>query len=52
MDGMIRILHSPRVESLNAGIAASIVLYEASRQREETPTPNTESQRAEQDESS
>jgi len=37
MDGMIRILHSPRVESLNAGIAASIVLYEASRQREETP---------------
>jgi tRNA G18 (ribose-2'-O)-methylase SpoU len=24
--------HSPRVESLNAGIAASIILYEAARQ--------------------
>jgi len=52
MDGMIRILHSPRVESLNAGIAASIVLYEASRQREETPAPNTESHGERQDESS
>ncbi len=29
----IVIPHSPRVESLNAGIAASIVLYEAARQR-------------------
>jgi len=25
--------HSPRVESLNAAIAASILLYEAQRQR-------------------
>jgi TrmH family RNA methyltransferase len=33
MDRLIRIPHSPRVESLNAGIAVSIVLYEASRQR-------------------
>lgn len=30
---MIAIPHSPRVESLNAGIAASIILYEAARQR-------------------
>lgn len=33
MDGTVAIPHSPRVESLNAGIAASIVLYEVSRQR-------------------
>lgn len=33
MDGTIMIPHSDRVESLNAGIAASIVLYEAARQR-------------------
>ena len=32
-DGVLAIPHSPRVESLNAGIAASIVLYEAARQR-------------------
>lgn len=32
-DDLIRIPHSPRVESLNAGIAASIVLYEAARQK-------------------
>ncbi len=32
-DEMIAIPHSPRVESLNAGIAASIILYEAARQR-------------------
>jgi RNA methyltransferase, TrmH family len=31
MDELIMIPHSPRVESLNAGIAASIVLYEAAR---------------------
>lgn len=30
---LIAIPHSPRVESLNAGIAASILLYEAARQR-------------------
>jgi RNA methyltransferase, TrmH family len=32
-DEIVAIPHSPRVESLNAGIAASIVLYEAARQR-------------------
>ena len=32
-DGTLMIPHSSKVESLNAGIAASIVLYEASRQR-------------------
>ncbi len=32
-DDLITIPHSPRVESLNAGIAASIVLYEAARQK-------------------
>lgn len=32
-DEMVTIPHSPRVESLNAGIAASILLYEAGRQR-------------------
>jgi len=33
MDEAIAIPHSERVESLNAGVAASIVLYEAARQR-------------------
>lgn len=33
MDEVIAIPHSPKVESLNAGIAASILLYEASRRR-------------------
>ncbi len=32
-DQTIVIPHSPRVESLNAGIAASLILYEAARQR-------------------
>src|SRR5215472_10442204 len=32
-DELITIPHSPRVESLNAGIAASILLWEAARQR-------------------
>jgi TrmH family RNA methyltransferase len=32
-DEIILIPHSERVESLNAGIAASIILYEAARQR-------------------
>jgi TrmH family RNA methyltransferase len=32
-DEVVMIPQSPRVESLNAGIAASIMLYEASRQR-------------------
>jgi TrmH family RNA methyltransferase len=33
VDGTLAIPHSQRVESLNAGIAASIVMYEAARQR-------------------
>jgi TrmH family RNA methyltransferase len=33
IDETIAIPHSPTVESLNAGVAASIVLYEAARQR-------------------
>ncbi|HVO79872.1 MAG TPA: RNA methyltransferase [Terriglobales bacterium] len=33
MDEIVAIPHSPQVESLNAGVAASIVLYEAARQR-------------------
>jgi len=34
MDEIIAIPHSPKVESLNAGVAASIILYEAARQRQ------------------
>ncbi|HET9840132.1 MAG TPA: RNA methyltransferase [Candidatus Angelobacter sp.] len=42
-DELVTIPHSPRVESLNAGIAASILLYEASRQRNKTsPRMNTD----------
>jgi len=33
MDEIVVIPHSERVESLNAGVAASIILYEAARQR-------------------
>ena len=33
MDSTVAIPHSTHVESLNAGVAASIILYEASRQR-------------------
>jgi RNA methyltransferase, TrmH family len=36
MDEVIAIPHTPQVESLNAGVAASIVLYEAARQRKES----------------
>ena len=34
MDESVAIPHSPNVESLNAGVAASIVLYEAARQKQ------------------
>jgi RNA methyltransferase, TrmH family len=37
-DELVNIPHSPRVESLNAGIAASILLYEAARQRNKNLT--------------
>jgi TrmH family RNA methyltransferase len=33
MDEIVAIPHAPQVESLNAGVAASIVLYEMARQR-------------------
>ena len=33
MDEVLAIPHSPKVESLNAGVAASILLYEASKRR-------------------
>ena len=33
MDEIVVVPHSPKVESLNAGVAASIVLYEASKQK-------------------
>lgn len=33
-DDIVAIPHAPQVESLNAGVAASIVLYEAARKRE------------------
>ena len=35
-DELVAIPHTQQVESLNAGVAASIVLYEAARQRRET----------------
>jgi RNA methyltransferase, TrmH family len=35
VDELVKIPHAPQVESLNAGVAASIVLYEAARQRGE-----------------
>ena len=38
-DEIVVIPQSPRVESLNAGIAASIVLYEAARQRSGALSP-------------
>jgi TrmH family RNA methyltransferase len=34
MDETVAIPHTPQVESLNAGVAGSIVLYEAARQRQ------------------
>jgi TrmH family RNA methyltransferase len=36
-DELVTIPHSARVESLNAGIATSILLYEAARQRQRSP---------------
>ena len=37
MDEIVAIPHSPTVESLNAGVAASIVLYEAARAKDNSP---------------
>lgn len=38
MDETVAIPHTPQVESLNAGVAGSIVLYEAARQRRTPPS--------------
>jgi TrmH family RNA methyltransferase len=45
MDEVIAIPQQPQVESLNAGVAASIVLYEAARQKAKTSTTETQSHR-------
>ncbi len=45
VDDIVAIPHSPQVESLNAGVAASIVLYEAARQRTLFHHRDTETQR-------
>ena len=37
MDEVVAIPHSPMVESLNAGVAASIVLYEVARRKNNSP---------------
>jgi len=37
MDAIVAVPHAPQVESLNAGVAASIVLYEAARQQKWAP---------------
>jgi len=37
VDELIAIPHTQQVESLNAGVAASIVLYEAARQKRQNP---------------
>ena len=37
VDELVAIPHAPQVESLNAGVAASIVLYEAARQKRQSP---------------
>jgi TrmH family RNA methyltransferase len=39
MTEVVAIPHSPTVESLNAGVAASIVLYEAARQKKSRISP-------------
>jgi len=47
LDETLAIPHSPRVESLNAGVAASIVLYEAARQRRgQTSAPTSDNLRS------
>jgi RNA methyltransferase, TrmH family len=45
VDEVVAIPHSPKVESLNAGVAVSIVLYEAARQRALFHHRGTETQR-------
>jgi RNA methyltransferase, TrmH family len=45
MDELVAIPHSAQVESLNAGVAASIILYEAARQRTK-PSEHLDSERS------
>ena len=40
VDELVAIPHTPQVESLNAGVAGSILLYEAARQRRQHSTTN------------
>jgi len=44
VDAVVRIPHSERVDSLNAGVAAAVVLYEVARQRS-TSTTETQNHR-------
>ena len=44
-DEIVAIPQSSKVESLNAGIAASVILYEAARQRDDFHHGDTEAQR-------
>ena len=46
MDELLMIPHSARVESLNAGVAASIILYEAARQRAFTTETRSHGEKA------
>lgn len=45
VDEVIAIPHVPQVESLNAGVAASIVLYEAARSRNLSPMSREETEK-------
>ena len=45
IDEVIAIPHQSQVESLNAGVAASIVLYESARQKASKSTTETQSHR-------
>jgi TrmH family RNA methyltransferase len=46
VDGTVAIPHAPQVESLNAGVAASIVLYEAARKRTFSPQRQRDTEEA------
>ena len=45
MDEVITIPHSPKVDSLNAAMAASIVLYEAARQKNYSPQSHRDTEK-------
>jgi len=50
VDELVSIPHSPQVESLNAGVAASIVLYEAARQATSSPRSHGDAAKTEKTE--